>query len=204
MSSTRSSAMNRTSWLTVGVVGLLIVALSAPGEDKSARKLDKDQAKKAFEYINKVRKEPARFSKEIGVDLSDVKPRDELKWNDTIAKVAEEKVIDMAKRNYIGHVDPDGIGINLKLHEAGYTMPEEWIKDKKSNLFESIGGGKNTGVEMVKMLLVDAGSARAGHRRHILGIDDFYADCPDIGIGFVRDPNSKFKTYMSILIAKQK
>ena len=88
--------------------------------------LERSEARKAFEYLNKVRKDPARFGKEIGVDLVDVNPRDALVWNDILARVAEEKALDMATRNYFGHVTPDGLGMNIKMHEAGYALLPDW------------------------------------------------------------------------------
>jgi len=42
------------------------------------------------------------------------------------------------------------------------------------------------------------------HRKQLLGITDFYSECTDIGIGFARNPKSKYRTYMSIVIARKK
>ena len=75
----------------------LLVAVPAPGEDGKPD-LDRDEAKKAFEYLNQIRANPPAFSKDIGADLKDVKARPALKWNATLVKVAEEKAADMAKR----------------------------------------------------------------------------------------------------------
>src|SRR5262245_31854996 len=82
--------------------------------------VDRDEATKAFEYLNAARRGPPSFSKEMGADLSDVKARPALKWDAPLAKVAEEKALDMAKRRYFDHVNPDGLGINVLIHEAGY------------------------------------------------------------------------------------
>jgi len=30
----------------------------------------------------------------------------------------------MAKRNYFGHVNPEGLGINILMHDAGYKLPK--------------------------------------------------------------------------------
>lgn|SRR5262245_43014603 len=201
--------MKRICFLALQI-GVLLVLLTGEvvggqdGQDREAATLDRDEARNAFEYLNKVRKDPAKFSKEIGVDLSDVKPRKDLKWNDVLAMVAEKKALDMANRDYFGHVTPEGIGINIQIHEAGYKLPSAWIKDKKQNFFESISAGRNTGVEVIQDLILDKDVPDAAHRRHLLGMTDFYAKCTDIGIGFARNPKSKYRTYVGIIIARNR
>jgi uncharacterized protein YkwD len=186
--------------LALALLGFQAVA----GDEKEKAALDRDEARKAFEYLNKVRKEPAKFAEEIGVDLADVKARPALTWNDIVAKVAEEKALDMAKRDYFGHVTPEGLGINIQIHEAGYKLPKDWVKDKDQNFFESICAGTKTGVEAIRNLIVDKDLPAAPHRQQLLGITDFYAGCSDIGVGFARNPKSKYRTYLSIIIARKK
>jgi uncharacterized protein YkwD len=167
-------------------------------------KIEKEEARKAFEYLNLVRKSPSSYSKEIGSDLGKVKPQHALKWNDILAKVAEDKAFDMAKRNYFEHVTPEGKGINIMIHQAGYKLLPDWIKERSKNFFESIASGAKDGVHAIKMLINDGNKAPLGHRKHLLGMTEFYENCADIGIGFARNPKSKYKTYVSIIIAKQK
>src|SRR5262249_7939979 len=100
----------RFSILAAAVV-LALLSRPAAG-DKGKATLDRDEARKIGERLNAIRKDPARYGKEIGVDLSDVKPRGELKWDATLAKVAEAKALDMANREYFDHVTPEGKGIN--------------------------------------------------------------------------------------------
>jgi uncharacterized protein YkwD len=197
--------------MTSGCIGSLgaglavaLLCLLSGADDKEKAALDRDEARKAFEYLNRIRKEPAKFSKEIGVDLSDVRARPALKWNDILAKVAEEKALDMANRDYFGHVTPEGLGINIQIHEAGYSLPKDWLKEKDQNFFESISAGTNTGEETIRNLIVDKDLPAALHRKQLLGITDFYSECTDIGIGFARNPKSKYRTYMSIVIARKK
>ena len=47
--------------LTVGLAGALVCFLSG-ANDKETAALDRDEARKAFEYLNRIRKEPAKFS----------------------------------------------------------------------------------------------------------------------------------------------
>jgi uncharacterized protein YkwD len=196
--------------ITRGIVLPLLVAgafagiLFAAAEDKDKAVLDREEARKAFDYLNQVRKEPAKFSKEIGVDLSEVQSRPALKWNDILAKVAEEKALDMANRDYFGHVTPEGLGINIQIHEAGYTLPKKWVKEKDQNFFESICAGNPTGVAAIQSLILDKDLPTALHRKALLGMTAFSAGCPDIGIGFARREGSKYGMYVSIVIARKK
>jgi uncharacterized protein YkwD len=194
----------------LGIFGVILLMssllVSAPAGDKKEdeTKLDDKEAKNAFEYLNKVRSKPADYSKEIGADLKEVKPRDALKWNDILAKVAKEKAADMAKRNYFAHDTPEGLGINYLIHKAGYKLPEYMRKKKSDNFFESLGAGYSTGKEAIQGLIKDEFDKNLGHRKHLLGMTDFYAACTDIGIGIAHNPKSKYGTYVCIIIAKQK
>lgn len=158
----------------------------------------------AFNYLNAVRQNPSAYSAKIGVDLGYVEPRPALHWNEALIKAAQAKAEDMANRNYFAHVDPDGNGMNIKIHLAGYELPENWYEPCTENFFESIGCGTfiNTGESVINMLIVDKGTPSLGHRNHLLGIDPFWANCYDIGIGHAQNPNSEYVHYWSILIAK--
>ena len=194
-------------WLLALPGGLALALLTGPspaddGEGKAT--LDRAEAKKAADYLNRVRKEPAKFGKETGADLSNVKPRPALTWNAALAKAAEAKALDMADRGYFDHVTPEGVGMNVQINEAGYTLPASWVKDKRLNFFESIAAGSNTGAAAIRGLVRDKGTAGAGHRKHLLGMSDFYAGCTDIGVGFARNPRSKYRSYICILVARKK
>ncbi len=156
----------------------------------------------AFNYLNAVRQNPGMYSNEIGVDLSDVRPLHQLKWNQTLAKAAQAKAQDMVDRNYFGHVNPDGGGMNFKINAAGYQLRASWLSDYSSNNFESIAAGKPSGKETIIQLINDGGVSHdnAGHRRHLLGMVDFYRNCYDIGIGMAK--GGAYGYYWCIIIAK--
>ena len=158
----------------------------------------------AIYYLNSIRKEPSAYSNQIGADLGYVEARPMLKINESLMKAAQAKAEDMANRNYFGHVDPDGYGMNYRIHQAGYSIPESWYSDKTSNYVESIGCGTNmsTGKSIINLLVLDADVPSLGHRNHLLGIDEFNSTCVDIGIGHAYNANSLYKHYWSILIAK--
>ena len=163
-----------------------------------------EEAQHAFNYLNKVRNNPSDFSDEIGVSLSYVKKRDNLVWNENLAEAAQEKAADMAERGYFSHVDPDGCGMNYYINEAGYELRSDWVKPKSSNFFESIYyeygyTGDGEGLRAIMSLILDENTNPPGHRNHLLGIEDFWADCRDCGIGIVRKGSEVF---VSVLIAK--
>lgn len=165
--------------------------------------IDKSEAQKAYVLLNEIRNNPIIYHKELRFPKNTKPSSVKLKWNDKLAKVAEAKVLDMATRNYFGHVDPDGYGINHFINKSGYPLNSTWLKEKKNNYFESLTVNSNGGEEAVKNLIIDATTPSLGHRKHLLGLDDWNASLTDIGIGFARrQTGSKFKTYTCIIIAK--
>lgn len=162
------------------------------------------ELKAAFDYLNAVRANPAAYSEEIGVDLSGVEARPALVWNETLAKVAKEKADDMAARNYFAHVNPEGYGMNYFINKAGYTLEPSWVEKVSNNFFESLSAGVEGGKAFIIQLINDGGAsnAQAGHRRHLLGMDDFWKSCVDIGIGRAYNENSTYRYYTCVIIAK--
>ena len=161
-----------------------------------------NEIENALMYLNAVRRNPSAYSTEIGVDLSGVQPLHELRWNQALAKAAQAKAQDMVDRNYFGHVDPDGGGMNFKINAAGYKLRDSWLSSFSNNNFESLAAGHQSGKESIIMLIYDDGASNsnAGHRRHLLGIDPFWSDCYDIGIGMAK--GGEYGYYWCILIAK--
>jgi uncharacterized protein YkwD len=162
----------------------------------------RDEARKAFEYLNEMRLSPATFSEVVGVGLGYVEPRQALQWSDILARVAEEKALDMAEREYFSHVDPDGNGINFLIKQAGYEIPASWVEEVTNNYFESIQAGASTGTDVINDLVRDEGIDPPGHRNHLLGIENFWSNCPDTGIGMVKKEGSVYGYYTCIIIAK--
>lgn len=184
---------------------ILLILCSAFTEDDGIE-IDKTEAQKAFELLMNIRENPSVYAKTLNLPAT-VKPaKTQLKWNSILAKVAEEKAYDMAKRNYFSHVTPDGFGINYLLKKAGYSLDKNWTKNKADNYFESMAAGFKTGEEAVLFLIEDKGVPSFGHRKHLLGIDSWNSNLTDIGIGFVRteNRNNDYETYCCIIIAKNK
>jgi uncharacterized protein YkwD len=164
--------------------------------------IDRKEATAAFDYLNQIRTDPAAFKKQFKF-LSGMKAMPKLQWNDTLAKVAEAKAMDMAKRNYFAHVDPDGYGINYFMDKAGYKLNKDWLKTKGENYFESLSAGGGSGIGTIDNLIIDATTPSLGHRKHLLGMDSWNASLVDIGIGYVNTNGSSiYPSYACVIIAK--
>ncbi len=165
--------------------------------------LDKQAAKNAFNLINTIRHDPKKYAKEFRFSSNLKISRTALRWNDTLVKVAEIKASEMATKDYFSHRNPEGYGINYFIKKAGYLLEAEWTKNNSDNFFESIAASSDDGYGLVKTMIIDAGNPDFGHRKHLLGIGKWNASLLDIGIGLARrDSGSKYKTYVSIVIAK--
>lgn len=123
--------------------------------------------------------------------------RTKMVQNDRLTQVAEERALDMAARAYFSHTNPDGIGPNTLVEQSGYALPDWYCQDLACNNVESIAGGNGTPEDAFNNLL-----ASAGHRSHLLGEIDFYAEQTDYGIGFVEVPGSPYTYYWAIITAR--
>lgn len=183
----------------------MIFLLSFSFQTKPVIFLDKKEAKVAFNYLKQIRENPKQYFKQLGYDSSLNVSKRRLIWNDTLASVAEAKAYDMAKRNYLGHVTPEGVGINYMISQKGYALLPEWLKDKKDNFFESISGGAKDGHAMIDLLIIDKDEPTLGHRKHLMGLTKFTSGLVDVGIGFARiDSGATYLSYASVIIAKHK
>jgi uncharacterized protein YkwD len=159
----------------------------------------------ALNYLNSVRANPDAYSGDIGVSLSGIKSMHPLVWNSNLAIAAQRKAEDMANRNYFGHVDPEGYGMNYFIQQSGYTLIPVWLDNKSNNYFESLSAGNSTPKDAIINLISDGNEpihSKAGHRLHLLAITDFYKNCYDIGIGWAYNKKSTYKYYYCVIIAK--
>ena len=156
----------------------------------------------ALDFLNNVRSNPDSYSNEIGVSLNNVDPMPPLKWNKNLAAAARRKAQDMADRNYFGHIDPEGYGMNYFIQSAGYQLNSNWLTNKSMNYFESLSAGNSNPLKSIIDLIKDEGVIGYGHRKHILAIDVFWKPCYDIGIGWGYNAKSTYKTYCCVLLAK--
>ena len=165
--------------------------------------LDKKEAKKAFILLNNIRANPVEYSRVLRINKNLHTNKTPLVWNDDLAKVAQARAYDMAKRNYFNHIDPEGYGVNDHVKKSGYSLNPQWTRNKRDNFFESIEAGAIDGQDCIRLLIIDRGVPSLAHRKHLLGIGSWNASLVDIGIGFVRrGSGSNYRTYTSIVIAK--
>ncbi|MFN3555646.1 MAG: CAP domain-containing protein [Bacteroidales bacterium] len=133
----------------------------------------------------------------ITILLSDSRQgRAELVFDPVLHRVARERARDMAMRNYFSHTNPDGIGPNHLLREAGYVLPGFYGRRLNDNNVESIGGGYSTAAEAYNGWLNSP-----GHRRHLLGEIDFWRRQTHFGIGYYYNPNSVYQHYWAFITA---
>lgn len=182
-------------------VFILFSSFSVPTQNRPT--VDRDEAEAAFALLNKIRQNPSAYQRELGLNSRIKIAQTPLKWNVTLAKVAEARALDMARRNYFDHTDPDGIGPNHHIHRAGYSLNPDWLKRKQANNFESIAANYPSASDGIKAMIIGKSSPGFGHRKHLLGMDEWNGSLEDIGIGYVRAPSgSRYKSYLCVIIAK--
>jgi uncharacterized protein YkwD len=113
-----------------------------------------------------------------------------------LARIARERAQDMAARNYFNHVNPDGLGPNALVREAGYALPGWWGTAAADNYIESIAAGRNTAVATWTDWMNSP-----SHRTHILATDSFYQNQTSYGVGYAYSAGSTYRHYWVILTA---
>lgn len=119
-----------------------------------------------------------------------------IECNPVLSRVARAKAADMAKRNYVAHVDPDGVGPNALATAGGFRLPDWYPKTGSANNIESIGAGYAGPPDVWSAWLNSH-----YHRIHVLGTDDFYAGQHQVGVGYYYDENSYYKHYWVVMSA---
>ena len=156
--------------------------------------------------LNGARHDPAAYQRQVGlpVDLSQVVPRPPLAVNAQLMQSAGQRSDEMARYDYVSHQsEVTGIWPNQLARGHGYPLPSAWPND--SNSIESISAGTWYGQADIplKSLIADQGVPSATHRRHLLGIDAFYAENREIGVGFATAPDSTYGHYWTVHIARR-
>lgn len=121
-----------------------------------------------------------------------------MKCNPTLAAVARARAQDMVDRAYFGHVNPNGYGPDWIAERAGYNLPEWYDITRDSNHIESIAAG---GSYPTAEKAWDALMTSPTHRTHLRGLEQFFIEQSEFGIGRAYSPNSRYRTYWVILTA---
>ena len=114
----------------------------------------------------------------------------------TLVQVARARARDLAVRDYFSHVNPDGVGPNYLVRQAGYQLPAWWGTDPAANNIESIAAGYSTADATWTQWMNSP-----DHRTHILGLNSFYATETSYGIGYYYDATSTYRYYWVIITA---
>jgi uncharacterized protein YkwD len=123
--------------------------------------------------------------------------RPSLTCHPILARVARERAEDMARRRYFAHTNPDGFGPNYLVRQAGYALPSYYGTEPDANNIESIAGGYPT-AEATWQGWMDS----SGHRDHLLGLNSFWAEQVEYGVGYACDPTSPYRHYWVVITAK--
>ncbi len=188
----------------IGVGFMLLLTAYVLPED--AIKGDYQQALRGFEYLKKIRKDPNSFTERLRVSLKDIPAGPDLRWNDTLAMVAEQRAEDMASNDYFGKRDKQGYGLNYYINKAGYRLDDQYLKHTRDDDFQVIiAGGWKSGEEAIGGLVTDKESSSGEDRKFLLAMTDFSRSLTDIGIGFVHGTkDTKYRYYTVVIIAKRK
>lgn len=122
--------------------------------------------------------------------------RTQLVWDSRLASAARARALDMGKRGYFSHIDPDGYGPNWYVTQAGYRLPIQWTAFKSENQVESILAGSNT-----SQGAFDRWMGSRKHTSHLLAINPFYRNQTRFGVAHVVLPNSQWKDYWVFISA---
>lgn len=114
--------------------------------------------------------------------------------DDTLVSVARARALDLGRRAYFDHVNPDGHGPNYMVRAAGYPLPAWWGTDPKANYIESIAGGRST----ASATWSDWMNSQP-HRDHVLANTSFDAGNTSYGVGYVAVPGSPYTHYWVVI-----
>jgi hypothetical protein len=115
-----------------------------------------------------------------------------------LARVARARAADMAARAYFGHVNPDGVGPDYLVRQAGYALPDMYGTDVRVNMVESIAAGFGLTSADAAWAVWDQSDV---HRTHLLGRISFSAAQARYGIGHVSVDGSPFTNYWVFISA---
>jgi uncharacterized protein YkwD len=114
-----------------------------------------------------------------------------------LAAVAHQRAEDMATRGYFSHTTPEGFGPNYLVSQAGYVLPSFYSTALDANNIESIAAGNSTASATWQQWM-----SSTPHRTHLLGLEEFYADQIEYGIGFAYNANAPYRYYWVVITAK--
>ena len=122
--------------------------------------------------------------------------RKTLKYDSRLAAAARSKALDMARRNYFGHEDPEGVGANFNVAAAGYHLPPAYMAFKSGNQVESLAAGKSDAKKTFEQWMTSW-----THESQVLALGTFYRLQTNYGIGYANVPGSTHQHYWAFVSA---
>jgi hypothetical protein len=157
-------------------------------------------AEQLFVYsLNRARANPVAYQQETNLpaDLSAVAAQPPLAVNDKLFASARYHSDEMAANNYFGHQSAvTSKWPNWMARNQGYALPSWWSDD--ANYIESIAAGYSTAPSALYALILDSGVPSLGHRIQLLGMDPFFAQDREIGVGYSFNNNTTYRHYWAI------
>ena len=89
-------------------------------------------------------------------------------------------------------VNPDGLGANFFVRNAGYALPSFYSTKKAGNNIASTAAGQSTAQDVWSTI---------GNKMHLLGTQEFYAEQTEVGIGYAYNKDAEYQHYWIILTA---
>jgi uncharacterized protein YkwD len=105
-----------------------------------------------------------------------------LTYDNSLARAAAALADDMAKKNHVSHIGPNGADLTKRLKTAGYSF---------GLAAENIGAGQSSLVE-----LIDSWKNDPSWSRNLL-----VPDAKQMGLGYKYKPDTKYRTYWTLVIA---
>ena len=133
-------------------------------------------------------------------DLMRQDPRQQralMRCDPILAKVARERAEDMGRRGYFSHINPEGFGPNHLVQQAGYLLPSFYMQSFPANNLETISAGYAT-----PEATWNGWMKSTAHRTHLLGLDRFWAEQTDYGIGYAYVAGSLYSHYWVVITGR--
>ncbi len=127
---------------------------------------------------------------------SALQQRETMIYNPALTQIAREHAMDMATRDYFGSVDPNGVGPNFRVRQAGYPLPEHYSDELNGNNLETTIAGFVTPEKAWEALSIDGGNT------HAIGNHEGYRTQTEYGIGYAFVEGSKHERYWVIIITE--
>jgi hypothetical protein len=177
----KPSSNHRSRWRLSTFIWVAILALLGVEPVRAAVSLNSEEQK---------------LAQLLTTDSGQRRDRSKMYADERLCQVARSRAMDMAKRRYFDHVNPDGQGPNYLVRQAGYPLPSYYSTSKSANNVESIGCGYSGASACWSGWM-----GSSSHKTHLLATDPFYRDQTAYGVGYYYESGSPYGRYYVIITA---